>query len=386
MNEPEAGSVASDPGGMELSERKLAALQPELASERAFAEALARDRRLYALQERERWRRMLADHLRCGDTQPAVVVALRPPVVAAYSEDLDAVALLAFPDRVATAAGWRAGARLLTVNTYREIDGGIAPDLVLGPEQTGSWGNFHPLVADLLTDDRGALEAHREDVDEEAWARCETLGREALGRKVPPRDGSPIWSGSPAGDPGYWWGRPPREEVPASRGRGLRIAALAVGLYVALMTTFIGMEGLSRWRFTVPTKADVAAAPPGPERLRLERARLRVLDRRAAWVPYAACEIARNGLSIVVIVAGLGAFPLLWRQGWRNPERIVVGGMVLWLLPALLVTLPPELWVSHLEQMRSPPERLTAALEDEPLRRRGGALDPAAAATRRSGQ
>lgn len=53
-----------------------------------------------------------------GDTQPAVVVSVEPLLIAAYSDEMDAVAMLLFPSDFAERYELRPGSRLTTSNIY----------------------------------------------------------------------------------------------------------------------------------------------------------------------------------------------------------------------------------------------------------------------------
>jgi hypothetical protein len=180
---------ASNPGAMTLSLVKLRALQPQLFSEARPQEA----------GNRSQWLQLIAEQLQGGDSRAAVVIDADEGVVAAYTDELDCIVLLKFDARIASANAWRAGMRLLAVNAYSPKTQGIARDLELGPKQMGNWGNFRPLIADLLTDDRTRLAAAKEAIAEDEWSRAQRMGQKAYsGKTVKPRDGRPLTCGTPA--------------------------------------------------------------------------------------------------------------------------------------------------------------------------------------------
>jgi hypothetical protein len=140
----------------------------------------------------------LAGHLRRGDARAAVVVSSEPLLVAAYSDDLDAVAVLRFPAGLAEAHGLRVGSRLLAVNSYRR-GRGIDPDLTPGPGRAGAWTGFMPVVAEFVSDDAETIEAHKRRIADAEWRRAGDLGREYLRlRPGVARDGRPIDCAVPA--------------------------------------------------------------------------------------------------------------------------------------------------------------------------------------------
>jgi hypothetical protein len=194
-------SQAGNPGGLTLSLAKLRALQPQL-----FSDARPQD-----AGNRSQWLQLLVEQLQGGDSRAAVVIDADEGVVAAYTDELDCIVLLKFDARIARANAWAPGTRLLAVNVYSPKAPGIARDLEPGPKQTGNWGNFRPLIADLLTDDDTRLAAAKKEIPEEEWARAQQMGQKAYAvKKVKPRDGRPLTCGTPAAPE-----RPPSVAKPA---------------------------------------------------------------------------------------------------------------------------------------------------------------------------
>ena len=78
----------------------------------------------------------------------------------------------------------------MTVNTFRHDDG-VAADLTPGPEYQ-NWSNFHPMVAEFLTDDAERVKELHRLVPEKYWQRASVQTIELLKTRRPtPRDGRP---------------------------------------------------------------------------------------------------------------------------------------------------------------------------------------------------
>ena len=180
-------SFSSNAGGIDMSLSKLKTIQPNLFSDKA-------DTKL-----RTGWIKLLADQLKNGDARAAVVIDPEQGLVAAYSDEIDCVVTLKFDLELAQSHGWKAGTRLLTVNTYQPIQKGLAADLVPGPKHTRKFGNVRPIIADLLTDDAGSVDLRKQAITEPEWSRALQLGNEAMvAKKFPPRDGRPLRCDKPA--------------------------------------------------------------------------------------------------------------------------------------------------------------------------------------------
>ena len=184
---------ASDPGQVVLSHAKLRALRPDLygiAGVWNFIFTLLRrswPHRIYIKQ-----------HLRFGDSRAAVVVSTKPLRIAAYTDELDCVAMLCFPDEYVHQYSLSIGTRLLTVNCYGDSPN-YDRDLIPGPKSVNRWTGFHPIIADFLTDDYDRVEARKKQIAEGEWRRAYLMGKEYI--KLRPsvaRDGRPIFSSIPA--------------------------------------------------------------------------------------------------------------------------------------------------------------------------------------------
>ena len=166
---------ASDPGRFRYSERLLRHMAPELFQESSWDEE----------QILKTHREAVAGALSWGDTRAAVVVLTDPVFVAAYTDEIDSVALLGFGDR-AEGRGLKVGDRLVTCNIYGYER---APDLKTGRSAHMNFSNFTPVIADFHTPDLDAVEARKASIRESEWKRCLKLGLEAVERRQPVRNG-----------------------------------------------------------------------------------------------------------------------------------------------------------------------------------------------------
>lgn len=178
-------TTALVPGNVSLSDEKMKSLCPSI-------------RPTYSPTEQGPYE-LLAIDLRRGDTCAAMVVQTSPLVVAAYADELDAVALLRFPNWLVNEYDLRVGTKLLSVNTY-EYGNKIVPDLEAGPLYKERYCNFVPLIADFLSDDTDAIEKHIATFTDTEWNRTKKFAEEALLKpNYVKRDGVPPNCGRPAG-------------------------------------------------------------------------------------------------------------------------------------------------------------------------------------------
>ncbi|HEX5105458.1 MAG TPA: hypothetical protein VFV87_16685 [Pirellulaceae bacterium] len=183
-------SHASDPGQFALAPHRFRRLEP---AARGLTGWLWRQ-----FWDGRSFEELLDEHLNLGDTRAAMVVATQPLVVAAYTDELDCVALLGFPEWLVGEFALRPGTRLLTVNTYETGDQ-VMSDLVPGPEDTQNYVNFFPVIADFFSDDQDRIVPRKAQIDEREWRRCQAMASEALERcQGRWRNGSPLYSFRPA--------------------------------------------------------------------------------------------------------------------------------------------------------------------------------------------
>lgn len=168
-------SAASNPGEVRLSRGKVRELAPRLylspgrvGSWVSWLVGLMLTRRA-----------ALKMHLRYGDARAAVCVSARPLIIAAYSDDFDGVVLLQFPPALGDRYKLKAGATLITVNTY-DLAGKPRNDIVLAGERTTPFTDFTPVIADFVTDDRERLAELKKTISKEEWKRCYQIGVHAM--------------------------------------------------------------------------------------------------------------------------------------------------------------------------------------------------------------
>ena len=187
-------TYASHPGLVLLSQSKLKRLEPDL-----FPSWWWKVCNAAAWKKLEYFRIHIEEHLNNGDSRAAIVLKTRPLVVAAYTDELDCVALLRFPGELAVEDNLKEGSRLLTVNTYRWREQGIAPDLTFGEGDYKRYGNFAPFIAEFLSDDKEHIEQRKAQIGEDEWQRTWQMANEYVTRcGWIARDGCPSFCDKPA--------------------------------------------------------------------------------------------------------------------------------------------------------------------------------------------
>lgn len=131
----------------------------------------------------------LAEILKFGDTQPAIVYSAKPLVVSAYSDELDAVLFLEFPDELTDKYELSRGDRLTTACTYTPFGyGDPATDIDPGEKRSGQFIDFTPVVQLFYGANDKKIKAKTELFTEETWQRVTEL-TEARAPSAPKRDG-----------------------------------------------------------------------------------------------------------------------------------------------------------------------------------------------------
>ena len=182
-------SQASDPGQISLSTERFRHLEPTARGIRGWYWRWFGDGRQFE--------ELLDEHLQLGDSRAACVVSVEPLLVAAYTDELDCVAVLCFPDWLVEGHDLKVGSRLLTVNTYMHGED-TASDLVEGPESLKQYVNFFPVIAEFVSDDHQRIAARKKQISGKEWQRCHDMGRDYVRRfQNRWRDGSPRASFDP---------------------------------------------------------------------------------------------------------------------------------------------------------------------------------------------
>ena len=116
-----------------------------------------------------------------GDTQPAVVMSADPFIIAAYSDEFDAVVMLEFPKELYEQYALSAGSRLVTSCVYLEgMNAGqdIAHDIFPGAGFSKEFAEFVPIVQLFLCKDEHKAQAAVSLFDEGHWRYVERLAAE----------------------------------------------------------------------------------------------------------------------------------------------------------------------------------------------------------------
>jgi len=122
-------------------------------------------------------RTRIKEHMLYGDSQPAVVISKHPLIIAAYSEDIDCVVLLNFPEGYTEFYNLGIKSKLVAVNTYLRTEE-FQKDITPGPNCHNTWTGYTPIIAEFITDDVNALENKKQEIDNEIWEYVYKLGIE----------------------------------------------------------------------------------------------------------------------------------------------------------------------------------------------------------------
>lgn len=175
-------SRASNAGKVTVSPARLSELEPMLAPP---PPTLFSDHTYTILME------TITEHMRVCDARAAVVVELNPLLVASYSDDLDAVVILQFPQWLVKTHKLEVGSRLLAVNSFSRVI--VGTDIVRGPKALNPWKNVFPIIADFVCDDPAQVSQAKAAIEETEWQHCLSLGQDYR-QKYPTRirNGSPL--------------------------------------------------------------------------------------------------------------------------------------------------------------------------------------------------
>ncbi len=179
---------ASDPLGLTVDHAKLRRLRPDLYGVNSLMNTF-----LEITRGKFPVLPYIIEHVQKGDSRAAVVVSIKPLLIAAYTDELDCVALLRFHDRFQRDYELTVGSRLLTLNTYNQHPDGYDADLIPGENYRPPWTGFHPIIAEFVASETQTIEERKQRILPEEWARTEDLGH-AYVRENPgvARDGRPM--------------------------------------------------------------------------------------------------------------------------------------------------------------------------------------------------
>lgn len=112
-----------------------------------------------------------------GDTQPAIVHSVSPLIISAYSDEMDGVVFLEFPEKLTEMYNLYEGMRLVTSNVYN-CGFKIAKDINIGKDYLKRYTDFTPIVQLFLAEDENYIMSRTELFDEEVWDRVKHLTEE----------------------------------------------------------------------------------------------------------------------------------------------------------------------------------------------------------------
>ena len=153
---------ASDSGRFSLDEAKLRGMFPDFA--------WTTDQIAY-----------LNEHLDRGDSRAAIVASVKPLVVSAYSDELDAVILVQFPDALVDKYSLGVGDPLIASWIYPSLRQPPS-DIVQGPNNLKRYNNGAPLVADFFSNSVDKIKQRKLGVSKDEWARVLALTPDAVKR------------------------------------------------------------------------------------------------------------------------------------------------------------------------------------------------------------
>jgi len=202
-------TYALNPLEVKVSDKKLKELCPELYGISGLCISVA----LFFKGKNIKGR--IKEHVKYGASEPAIVMSKSPLLIAAYSGDIDCVAILKFPDYLAEKYQLEEKSKLITVNTYfRENDyqSDLIPKWELddgsGEENEDDslnqntykcmWSGFHPIIAEFVSDDLSQIAKRKSQISDDEWEYVYQLGLEYLESKPNVyRDGNPYLSIGP---------------------------------------------------------------------------------------------------------------------------------------------------------------------------------------------
>ena len=182
---------SSNPLKLFVSEEKLRQVQPDMFG---FYGAL---KNLWAFFRNDFSPQIyIEEQLMFGDGRAAVVVQTAPLLVAAYSDEIDGVAILRFPDEINFDQHLKVGSKLLNAAGYCEERHN---DLIIGPEYDHGHVDLHPIIVDFITDEIELVKQIKHRIPEHEWKRAFRMGKEYISmRPGISRDGRPWYAGKPA--------------------------------------------------------------------------------------------------------------------------------------------------------------------------------------------
>lgn len=128
----------------------------------------------------ETYKRM-CEYISLGDTQPAIVYNISPFLVAAYSDEMDAVVMVRFDESLIERYNIVERQRMISVNIYtdgKSYGMDIPKDIKIGSGYLNRWTDFTPHIGDLLSNNIEIIQNHKMNISEEKWHYVEQLAEE----------------------------------------------------------------------------------------------------------------------------------------------------------------------------------------------------------------
>lgn len=164
-------SYAENPGNVNLSRKKCRQLKKRLCKN--FVLKINFDLNRIPVS---RW-------IRFGDTQPAFVYSVDPLTISVYSDEMDAVIFLRFPDFLVEQYGLKEGEVLAATNVYSEnSEGKTADDIFVGEHYLGRYHDFTPMIQLFLSDDEATAKRNTGLFHPETLLRVQALTAEYADR------------------------------------------------------------------------------------------------------------------------------------------------------------------------------------------------------------
>ena len=130
----------------------------------------------------------LVQYVENGDTQPAVVVSTSPLIISAYSDEMDGVLFLKFPDILAEKYSLTVGSRLVTSNVYFQ-GRKVAKEIIAGPNYLRRYSDFTPTVQLFTCADESYITSRTQLFDVSTWQMVEELSMKRFAAKHKTRSG-----------------------------------------------------------------------------------------------------------------------------------------------------------------------------------------------------
>ncbi len=165
-NYVDPNTYAENAGNVELSEEKFRQVRDKILKISFFDKA----------QYNSNFER-INDYMMNGDTQPAVVYSVNSLIISAYSDEMDGVVFLEFPDELAEMYNLQKGTRLVTSNVYKYGSKAVK-DINAGAGYLKRYSDFTPIVQLFLTDNENYARRRTMLFGEEVWDRVNCLTEE----------------------------------------------------------------------------------------------------------------------------------------------------------------------------------------------------------------